>query len=167
MQVDGFSLDAQREDIQAYAKLLNIDIVGEYCDEGKSGKTTQSRTEFNRMINDIKQKKDNIRFVMVFKLSRFARNAADTLSNLRTMQNCGVDLICVHEKMDSSSAMGKIMISIMSSFAEMELENIHAQTMAGRRQKAKEGKWNGGMAPYGYKLVDGLLTLAEDEAKTV
>ena len=62
MQVDGFSLDAQREDIQAYAKLLNIDIVGEYCDEGKSGKTTQSRTDFNRMINDIKQKKDNIRW---------------------------------------------------------------------------------------------------------
>ena len=167
MQVDGFSLDAQREDIQAYAKISNIEIVGEYCDEGKSGKTTQSRTEFNRMIRDIKAKKDDVRYVIVFKLSRFARNAADTLSNLRTMQNYGVDLICAHERLDSSSTMGKIMISVMSSFAEMELENIHAQTMAGRRQKAKEGKWNGGMAPYGYKLVDGFLTLVEDEAETV
>ena len=133
MQVDGFSLDAQREDIQAYAKISNIEIVGEYCDEGKSGKTTQSRTEFNRMIRDIKAKKDDVRYVIVFKLSRFARNAADTLSNLRTMQNYGVDLICAHERLDSSSTMGKIMISVMSSFAEMELENIHAQTMAGRR----------------------------------
>ena len=87
MQVDGFSLDAQREDIQAYAKISNIEIVGEYCDEGKSGKTTQSRTEFNRMIRDIKAKKDDVRYVIVFKLSRFARNAADTLSNLLTMQN--------------------------------------------------------------------------------
>ena len=44
----------------------------------------------------------------------------------------------------------------------MELENIHTQTMAGRRQKAKEGKWNGGFAPYGYKQVDGFLTIVED-----
>ena len=167
MQVDGFSLDAQREEIKRFAELKRIDIVGEYCDEGKSGKNTKNRTEFNRMLTDIKRKKDDVRYVLVFKLSRFARNAADTLENLRAMQNCDVDLLCTEDGLDSSSTSGKLMISIMSAFAEMELENIHTQTMAGRRQKAKEGKWNGGFAPYGYKLVDGLLTIVEDEAKTV
>ena len=87
-------------------------------------------------LADIKQKKDDVRYVLVFKLSRFARNAADTLENLRAMQNCGVDLLCTEDGMDSSSTSGKLIISIMSAFAEMELENIHTQTMAGRRQKA-------------------------------
>ena len=43
--------------------------------------------------------------------------------------------------------------SVLSAVAEIERENIQEQTMAGRRQKARDGKWNGGFAPYGYKLV--------------
>lgn len=68
--------------------------------------------------------------------------------------------------------MGKMMIAFMSAFAEMERENILVQTMAGREQKAREGKWNGGQAPYGYKLVKdekgkGHLEIDEDEAEIV
>ncbi len=51
------------------------------------------------------------------------------------------------------------MISVLSAVAEIERENILVQTMEGRRQKAREGKWNGGFAPYGYKLVDGTCRL--------
>jgi len=65
MQVDGFSLDAQRDEIRRFAELKKIDIVGEYCDEGKSGKNTKNRTEFNRMLADIKRKKDDVRYVLV------------------------------------------------------------------------------------------------------
>jgi DNA invertase Pin-like site-specific DNA recombinase len=59
------------------------------------------------------------------------------------------------------------MISVLSAVAEIERENILVQTMEGRRQKAREGKWNGGFAPYGYKLVDGELQVAEDEAPII
>ena len=166
MQVDGFSLSAQKEDIIRYANAMGYQIVGEFCDEGKSGKHDK-RPEFMRMIESIKANKDEVRYVLVFKLSRFARNAADTLKNLQLMQDCGVDLICIKEGLDSSTATGKLMVTIMSAVAEMELENIHTQTMAGRIQKAKEGKWNGGFAPYGYALVNGALQIAEEEAKTV
>ena len=51
--------------------------------------------------------------------------------------------------------------------AEIERENIRTQTMAGREQKAREGKWNGGFAPYGYKLDNGELVIAEDEAEVI
>ena len=61
----------------------------------------------------------------------------------------------------------KQMISVLSAVAEIERENIRTQTMAGREQKAREGKWNGGFAPYGYKLVDGKLEIAEDEVEVV
>lgn len=166
MQVDGFSLAAQKEDICRYAKLRGIQIVGEFCDEGKSGKSDK-RPEFMKMIETIKANKDNVRYVLVFKLSRFARNAADTLKNLQLMQDNGVDLICIKEGLDSSTATGKLMVTVMSAVAEMELDNIHTQTMAGRRQKAKEGKWNGGFAPYGYTLEKGELHIVENEAQTV
>ena len=49
----------------------------------------------------------------------------------------------------------------------IERENILVQTMEGRRQKAREGRWNGGFAPYGYQLVNGELIIAEDEAEII
>ena len=49
----------------------------------------------------------------------------------------------------------------------MERENIRVRTMAGREQKAREGKWNGGFAPYGYRLENGELVIAEDEVEII
>ena len=59
------------------------------------------------------------------------------------------------------------MVHVLSAVAEIERENILVQTMEGRKQKAREGKWNGGFAPYGYKLVDGELIIEEDEAEAI
>lgn len=61
----------------------------------------------------------------------------------------------------------KQMISVLSAVAEIERENIRVKTMEGRIQKAREGRWNGGFAPYGYHLVDGKLEVSEDEAGAI
>ena len=119
-------MDAQNDKLRKYAEFQDMEIVGEYSDEGHSGKNIKGRQEFMRMLNDIEDGKDGVDFVLVFKLSRFGRNAA---------------------------------------VAEMERENIRVQTMAGREQKAREGKWNGGFAPYGYRLENGELVIAEDEVE--
>lgn len=167
MQVEGYSLDAQKEKLKRYAEFQNMTIAQEYSDEGKSGKSVEGRTEFLRMLSDIESGKDAVDFVLVFKLSRFGRNAADVLNSLQRMQDFGVNLICVEDGIDSSKDSGKLMISVLSAVAEIERENILVQTMEGRKQKAREGKWNGGFAPYGYQLVDGELVIAEDEAETI
>ena len=167
MQIDDYSLDAQKARMKAYADFNNYQIVGEYEDAGKSGKSIEGRASFCKMMDDIKSGKDGVAYVLVFKLSRFGRNAADVLSTLQVMQDFGVNLICVEDGIDSSKDAGKLMISVLSAVAEIERENILVQTMEGRRQKAREGKWNGGFAPYGYKLVDGLVvqrTQAEMDA---
>ena len=104
---------------------------------------------------------------LFFKLSRFGRNAADVLSTLQVMQDFGVNLICVEDGIDSSKDAGKLMISVLSAVAEIERENIRVQTMEGRIQKAREGKWNGGFAPYCYQLIDGKLQINEEEAKAI
>ena len=167
MQIDGYSLDAQKARMKAYADFNDYQIVGEYEDAGKSGKSIEGRASFCRMMEDIKSGKDGVSYVLVFKLSRFGRNAADVLSTLQVMQDFGVNLICVEDGIDSSKDAGKLMISVLSAVAEIERENIRVQTMEGRIQKAREGRWNGGFAPYGYKLENGELSIAEDEVEVV
>lgn len=167
MQVDGYSLEAQETRMKAFADFNNYEIVGKYEDAGKSGKSIEGRIQFGQMMEDIKSGKDNVSFVLVFKLSRFGRNAADVLSTLQIMQDFGVNLICVEDGIDSSKDAGKLMISVLSAVAEIERENIRVQTMEGRIQKAREGRWNGGFAPYGYRLVDGKLEINEEEAEAI
>lgn len=167
IQVDGYSLDAQKDKLRKYAEYEDMIVAAEYSDEGFSGKNIQGRLEFQRMLNDIQEGKDGVSYVLVFKLSRFGRNAADVLNSLQLMQDFGVNLICVEDGIDSSKDSGKLMISILSAVAEIERENIRTQTMAGREQKAREGKWNGGFAPYGYRLENGNLVIAEDEVEVI
>lgn len=78
IQVDGYSLDAQKDKIRKYAEFQDMEIVGEYSDEGHSGKNIKGRPEFMKMLNDIEDGKDEISFVLVFKLSRFGRNGMYT-----------------------------------------------------------------------------------------
>jgi len=173
MQIDGFSLDAQKERVRKYADAFDYEIAGEYEDAGKSGKSIEGRAEFKKMLEDINSNKDGVSYVLVFKLSRFGRNAADILTSLQFMQDNNVNLICVEDGIDSSKDSGKLVITILSAVSEIERENILVQTMEGRKQKAREGKWNGGFAPYGYKLVKselskgGELVIEESEADAI
>ena len=66
MQIDGYSLEAQRTKIKAFVLYNEYEIAGEYEDAGKSGKSIEDRIAFNRMMEDIKSVKDNIAYVLVF-----------------------------------------------------------------------------------------------------
>ena len=167
MQIDGYSLDAQKSRMKAFADYNDYEIVHEYQDAGKSGRSIEGRAQFMQMMDDIKAEKYGVSYVLVFKLSRFGRNAADVLSSLQIMQDYGVNLICVEDGIDSSKDAGKLIISVLSAVAEIEKENIRVQTMEGRMQKAREGRWNGGFAPYGYDLKEGKLYINEEEAEAI
>lgn len=158
---------AQNEHMEKYAEFDDMVIVGSYGDEGKYGKNIAGRIGFQKILNDIAVEKDNVKCVLVFKLSKFGRNGADVLNSLQLMQDYRVNLICIEDGIDSSKETGKLMISVLSAVAEIERENIFVQTMEGRRQKARRGKWNGGFAPYGYSLEDGVLKIAEEEAEAI
>lgn len=167
IQVDGFSLEAQEAEIRAFAEARKINIVGKYTDEGKSGKNAEHRPAFTQMMEDIRSKKDNIRYVLVFKLSRFARNTSDTAKYLQELSSYGIGLLGIKDGIDTSTVTGKMIANIMGAVAEVELENIHEQTLAGRQQKARNGLWNGAQAPFGYSLKDKKLMIYQKEAETV
>ena len=169
MQVEGYSLEAQKDRLTKYADFQHMEIVREYCDAGKSGKNITGRPEFSQMLQDVADDRDGVDYILVFKLSRFGRNAVDALNSLQYIQDFGVNLICVEDGIDSSKDSGKLTITVLSAVAEIERENILVQTMEGRKQKAREGKWNGGLAPFGY-IIDSkedTLVIAPDEAEIV
>lgn len=169
MQVDGYSLEAQKDRLTKFAEFQDMEVVREYCDAGKSGKSITGRPEFTQMLQDVADDKDGVEYILVFKLSRFGRNAADVLNSLQYIQDFGVNLICVEDGIDSSKDSGKLTITVLSAVAEIERENILVQTMEGRKQKAREGKWNGGQAPFGYTLDSkkGMLLVNTEEAEVV
>lgn len=166
-QTEGYSLEAQQERLREYADYKNLEIAGEYCDAGKSGKSIVGRPAFLQMLDDISSEKDNISFVLVFKLSRFGRNAADILKSLQLLEDYEVDLICVEDAIDSSTPGGKLTLTILSAVAEIERENINVQFMVGKMQKILNGGWPGGPAPYGYRSVNKELVVEPEEAEIV
>ena len=129
------------------ADLLNVALFGQTAKQWK---------------NNNPSKKGNVR-------DDANLNQLLVLANMESMkmQDFGVNLICVEDGIDSSKDAGKLMISVLSAVAEIERENIRVQTMEGRMQKAREGKWNGGFAPYGYSLIDGKLEVNEEEAVAI
>lgn len=166
MQVDGYSLEGQATCMKKFADREGMTIVSNYEDAGKSGKSIDGRPAFQKMLADI-QDGLQIDYILVYKLSRFGRNAADILNSLALIQNYDVNLISVEEGIDSSQASGKLLISVLSAVSEIERENILEQTMNGRREKARQGLWNGGPAPYGYNLKGNSLEINEEEAEVI
>ena len=167
VQIEGFSLEAQDVRLREYAEYRGLDIVGSYCDAGKSGKSIKGRPEFLRMLEDIMSQKDEVSYVLVFKLSRFGRNAADVLKSLQLLMDFSVDLVCVEDAIDSSTQGGRLTLSILSAVAEIERENISVQFMSGKLQKLREGEWPGGPAPYGYRIGADGLAVEPSEAEIV
>jgi site-specific DNA recombinase len=166
MQVDGFSLDGQITNLRRFADREEMIIIDTYEDAGKSGKSIEGRPAFKKMLSDIENGLQ-VDYILVYKLSRFGRNAADILNSLEFIQSYGINLICIEEGIDSSQASGKLLISVLSAVAEIERENILEQTMNGRKEKARQGGWNGGFAPYGYYLKDKQLFIQEEEAEAI
>ena len=69
MQVEGYSLDAQKDKLKKYADYQEMSIVGEYSDEGKSGKSVDGRPQFKQMLSDIENGKDDVDYVLVSQTS--------------------------------------------------------------------------------------------------
>ena len=119
------------------------------------------------MLDDIVSEKDGISFVLVFKLSRFGRNAADVLKSMQLLTDYGVDLVCVEDAIDSSTQGGRLTMAILSAVAEIEKENITVQFLSGKMQKLGEGGWPGGPIPYGYRNINKKLVIEPGEAEIV
>ena len=119
------------------------------------------------MITDIQDQK--ISHVIVYKLDRLSRSQKDTLYLIEDIFNPNdVDFISMNESMDTSTPMGKLMLGILSAFAQLERENIRLRTRMGMLERVKNGYWmGGGRVPFGYDYdsQQGILIPNKDAEK--
>ena len=144
----GFSLDAQQDSLQNYAKAIGYDIFKIYRDEGKSAKDL-NRPEMQQMLADAKAKKFSA--IFIYKLDRFSRSLKDLILTIDLLKEWGIDFVSLQDKIETASASGKLMFHIISAFAEFERNIIGDRTKFGMERKAKEGGFIT-RAPMGYKM---------------
>ena len=138
--------------IQGQIDLCRKEAQGEvtvYQDKGFSGKNT-NRPDFQRMMADVE--KGLVQRVIVYRLDRFSRSLADFSQLWEVLGQHGVEFISVNEKFDTSTPVGRAMLSIIMVFAQLERETTAERVRDNYYQRAKLGSWPGGPAPYGFSL---------------
>lgn len=117
-------------------------------DEGFSGGNT-NRPAFKKMIKAAELKQIDI--VVCYKIDRIARNTLDFLNILEMFKENNVELISITEGFDPNTQMGKVMLTLLASFAEMERANIQQRVKDSMFSLAQKGDWTGGTPPIGFK----------------
>lgn len=161
---EGYSISAQLQTLRQYAHLYGWRISGEYVDEGISGKDIKGRPSMQRLVADVER--GTFQAVIVWKISRLSRNMLDTLVLLDKFEEYDVKFISYSENFDTSSPIGKLVVQLMASIAEMERNTLSENVKLGMTQRAKEGSWNGGVV-FGYDSVEKELVINPKEAEIV
>lgn len=147
----GESINNQIELCKKYFSNLHLDNNIEfiiYQDEGFSGGNI-NRPEFQKLIKDVKKKRFN--YLVCYKLDRISRNVADFTSTLKILEENNVNFISITEQFDTTSVMGRAMINISATFAQMERETIAERIRDNMLELSKTGRWLGGTCPLGFK----------------
>ncbi|MCM1166286.1 MAG: recombinase family protein [Lachnospiraceae bacterium] len=155
---DDKSLSIEGQLAECRAKLKEGEEYEVYCDNGISGKDTEHRPEFMRMVEDVHN--GVISTVIVKKYDRFARNLQDFTRVVNDFEAHGANLISIQEDFDTSTPAGRTMRSMMAVFAEFERETIAGRIKDNYAYKAHEtGFFQGGKGYFGFsaerRVVDG------------
>lgn len=163
---EGYSIEQQKEMLEAYCKAKRIEEYECYIDPGFSGSNIE-RPAMQNLIRDIRE--GRITHVLVYKLDRLSRSQKDTLYLIEDVFNThDVTFTSLNENFDTSTPTGKAMLGMMSVFAQLERETIRERTRMGMLGRLKEGYWPGGArTPFGYDYdsAQGTLVPNADAAR--
>lgn len=147
------STDNQIQICKQYA-IQNFDATEDdfliFEDDGFSGKDI-IRPGFQKMFDLIKSNK--IHTLIVYRLDRVSRSVADASNIIDTLSKCDTNFVSISERFDTSTPIGKAMINVSSTFAQLERETIAERIKDNFIELAKKGRWTGGQTPTGYKSI--------------
>ena len=145
----------------------NWTFAGIYADEGISGTQTLKRENFLRMIRDVEEGK--IDMLLTKSISRFARNTVDTLKYVRLLKSKNVPILFEEENILTTDMPGELLLTVLSSVAQQEIETMSSHIRLGNKMKAERGEMIGFNGIYGYDCdtKKNLMTINEKEAKIV
>ena len=165
-QSDGYSIEAQKNAIDAFAVREGYEIHKYYIDEARSG-TNDNRESFLNMIEDASKK--IFQYVIVHKLDRFSRNRKDSIIYRAKLNEYGVKIISVQEKIDENVPEDVILLSMLEAMAEYYSKNLGREVKKGMTVAASKGQFVGGRVPFGYfsNRETKKLHIKDDEAVIV
>ncbi|HEX2866981.1 MAG TPA: recombinase family protein [Ignavibacteriales bacterium] len=160
----GFSLENQLSRLQAYALVHNYTNVKVISDEGISGRSTKNRVGFNEMIELVKSRECSA--IIVYSLSRFARNVKDTIETIDLLNKYGVSFHSLTESIDTTTAVGRFFLTTLSALAQLESEQMGERIKSVLEHKKDKGE-RIGQVPFGYNDENGILVDNSDELETI
>jgi DNA invertase Pin-like site-specific DNA recombinase len=131
------SCELQVRDLRTYCTARGFDLVREYVDVGQSG-AKDSRPELNKLMDDARKRQFDA--IVVWRFDRFARSTKHLLAALEEFRSLGIQFISYNENVDTSSALGQALFTIVSAVAQLERDLIRERVSAGIRNARANGK---------------------------
>ena len=164
-------LNSYRSQVQYYTDKISENrdwmMAGIYADEAITGTQVAKREGFQKMINDCLS--GQIDMVITKSISRFARNTLDTLKYVRMLKEKDIAVFFEDENINTLSMDGELLLVVLSSVAQQEVENISSNVKKGLAMKMSRGEIVGfaGALGYDYDPETKSISVNEEEAKIV
>ena len=159
---EGVSLEAQRAKIEAWCELNDYEMVTIFEDAGISGGSMKGREGLHAALKAAGQGMA----LVTYSISRLARSTRDMLEISDELTRRGADLVSLSERIDTTTASGRMVFRMLAVLAEFEREQIGERTKMALRHKKAQGMVYAA-TPFGFEAVDGRLVEDEDEAAIV
>lgn len=162
------SYDSQVKHYKEYiSQRLDWQLAGIYADEGISGTQVGKRQDFQRLIEDCKN--GEIDYIVTKAIARFARNTLDTLKYVRMLKDLQIGVYFEEENIDTLTMDGELLLTVLSSVAQQEVENTSAHVKKGLKMKMQRGELIGyqGCLGYDYDSETKVISINEEGAKIV
>ncbi len=158
---DGVSLDAQKGRIRAWCDANGYALTDTFSDAGISGKRADNRPGLRRALDAACKQRAAL---VVYSLSRLARSTRDAIEIAERLDKAGADLVSLTEKIDTTTAAGKMVFRMLAVLAEFERDLVSERTTAALAFKKRNGERIGGI-PFGWELANDGTTLVAIESE--
>lgn len=159
---EGYSLAAQENTLKRFCEMQEFEIYKVYADEGISAKNIKKREKLQQMLKETEQ----FDVVVIWKISRMARNMKDLLNIEESLRDNDVALISVTEPFDATTYVGKFIFQILGAVAELEREILAENISNALKEKTSQGKRNFTNI-LGYDIVNKKIKPNKKEQKLV
>jgi DNA invertase Pin-like site-specific DNA recombinase len=153
------SLDAQKAKIAAWCMANDAILVEIFTDEGISGYTVKNRPALQQALAATCEHHG---VLIVYSLSRLARNTRETLDIGEQLAHAGADLVSLSEKIDTTSAAGKMVFRMLAVLSEFERDQVSERTIMAMAHKRDQGQRISRRVPYGMQLATDGVHLEEN-----
>ena len=145
------SISAQLKALREYAAKNDCEVVREFVDEAESGRSID-RPGFKQMIAAARQKNPPFEAILVWKLSRFARNREDSIIYKSLLRKQGIQVMSINEPLEDTPS-GRLLEGIIEVIDEFYSANLSQDIIRGMRETVARGFYAGGPVPYGYRIA--------------